>query len=269
MSLSFLKQLFITAFVVIIIVHVLLFVTNHYSYSLDILISSKTQVASSVLTSFAALRTRKSDGNKIILMWTAMHAVQYDFNPVQQPSWLLNCPDLRCTFSTNRSDLTQADAVFVSMPDLGSIQSLLSIEKRQSSPYFVFYNDESPATTESLVGGWPSWKNLDNFFNLTMTYRSDADIPTELYYEEYVPHLIDPRKRVDSWFQEKRNILWLVSNCRTASKREQYAKQLLNYIEFDQFGRFNDHQSVNCSRKHSCIVDLMKSYKFYFSFENR
>ena len=57
-------------------------------------------------------------------------------------------------------------------------------------------------------------------------------------------------------------VTWFVSHCSTEIRREEYARQLGQYVPVDIFG--------NCSREcpYDCYEMLRAEYKFYLAFEN-
>lgn len=65
-------------------------------------------------------------------------------------------------------------------------------------------------------------------------------------------------------------MLWFVSHCDTASRRESYVKELEKYIKVDIYG-WCSNQSDPCESandREACMVNLYNSYKFYLAFEN-
>ena len=69
---------------------------------------------------------------------------------------------------------------------------------------------------------------------------------------------------------KKRNIVWFVGNCRTASRREDYARTLGKNYEIYIIGNcgINGNECPQNDAK-SCMTNLLNNeYKFYFSAEN-
>jgi alpha-1,3-fucosyltransferase len=103
--------------------------------------------------------------------------------------------------------------------------------------------------------------------NATLTYRPDSD-----FYNPY--GIIRRRKDAGEpvyipmipWRNKTKSVVWLVSNCKTASKREIIVNELAKYIDVDIFGgcgktRCNENSAT-------CLINFSKKYKFYLSFEN-
>ncbi|XP_045187651.2 alpha-(1,3)-fucosyltransferase fut-5-like [Mercenaria mercenaria] len=145
--------------------------------------------------------------------------------------------------------------------------------------------------------------NLDrrrffNYFNYTMTYRLDSTIPfpygsvvltsvevdavrklfeTKGYFESAnraVAQLTDNqdnvRKNYRHIFQQKhKQVVWFVGRCTTASKREQYVKEMRKYIDIDVVGACNSENLNICQNesKLECEYRISPIYKFYIAFE--
>jgi hypothetical protein len=68
--------------------------------------------------------------------------------------------------------------------------------------------------------------------------------------------------------------VWFVSHCETASRRENYIKELRKHIDIDIYGKctgyFENSLPDPCPKgsESNCFNKLMNSYKFYLSFEN-
>ena len=64
-------------------------------------------------------------------------------------------------------------------------------------------------------------------------------------------------------------MVWIVSNCKTQSKREEYMAELSKYIKVDVFGKCGNFTPECDSLWHSsCTNNMMQDYKFYFAAEN-
>ena len=65
--------------------------------------------------------------------------------------------------------------------------------------------------------------------------------------------------------QKEKLVYWVVSNCNTHSKREDYVGILQHYIPVDVYGKCG---TFTCSHKSDCFDNLSEKYKFYLAFEN-
>ncbi|XP_059155126.1 alpha-(1,3)-fucosyltransferase C-like [Physella acuta] len=121
---------------------------------------------------------------------------------------------------------------------------------------------EAPPNTRA---GFLSNANLSwNFaFNLTFTYRRDADIFLPYGILEFKPLAKNVQPNYYEIAKRKtRFSAWLVSNCETNSKREDYIDQMQKYVVVDTYG--------GCGRpcKKDYCASVFTDYKFYLAFEN-
>ena len=75
--------------------------------------------------------------------------------------------------------------------------------------------------------------------------------------------------------EKKKQIFWLVSDCETDNKREEYAKKLNNYIPVDIYGQCKWKETSNITiergtkkENKEAMAILQNQYKFYLAFEN-
>ena len=200
-------------------------------------------------------------------------------------------------FTGNTLGFVNAHAVLFQGNHIPSV-----VPKRlNSDQVFVFINVEAPQYLHYTNLASPRWRN---FFNWTMTYRLDSDIPYPYGSIVLSPSLNDtvisnltssvdkimgttPQLQIDKintalqktsitgipdkpyrtiFRRKSRGAAWLVSHCVTASKREKYVHAMKRQIHIDVFGR--------CSRKtckkgsDECNQSIIRNYFFYFSFEN-
>ena len=110
-----------------------------------------------------------------------------------------------------------------------------------------------------------------DYFNLTMSYRSDSDIPFKYFTmnkrDKAVP--IPSLDCILKTFPKPKLVAWFVSHCETNSKRELYVNELQKYIGVDIYGKCG---TLKCGskrgREEKCYRMLQKKYHFYLSFEN-
>lgn len=92
-----------------------------------------------------------------------------------------------------------------------------------------------------------------DFFNFTVTYRSDSDLPMPYdCLKELDKNDTDKwsDEEVDKAISNKNNMaLYLVSHCSTDSKRESIIEKIKKYINITQFGECNNNQ---CPRDEEC-----------------
>ena len=166
-----------------------------------------------------------------------------------------------CKITDNRDTLSEADAVVF------DTQHIRNLPQKRRGQVWVYETAESPSN-----GFNPNvLKNWNNLFNWTMSYRRDSDLL--FMYIEFATVSTDKRDTNESFSflrNKKRNIVWFVGNCRTASRREDYAGTLGKNCEIYKIGNCGRNGN-ECPRNDakSCMRNLLNNeYKFYFSAEN-
>ena len=105
------------------------------------------------------------------------------------------------------------------------------------------------------------------FFNLTAHFRSDSDFPFKYFHSEIRDSPCDhclPSSTLD----KTKLMVWMVSHCKTQSKREDYIAELSKYINVDVFGKCGNYTSECLSKDLPCTKEIIEGYKFYFAAEN-
>eukprot|EP00914_Ancora_sagittata_P002100 GHVO01004788.1.p1 GENE.GHVO01004788.1~~GHVO01004788.1.p1 ORF type:complete len:390 (+),score=6.48 GHVO01004788.1:223-1392(+) len=178
-----------------------------------------------------------------------------------------------CTYTNDKEQLTSADVVLFRGRRL---ERTPLPTYRRSDQSWIFFEFEPP---------FKVWKgtNLTRFngvFNLTFTHSFKADMAYTLYlsrqcvrnhqqYEEY--------QSMDYTVNKTRAtpIAWMVSICRTQSRREDYVKELEKHIAVDVYGGCGDlkcgSNNLSTWEKDNCDAALFNdrhSYQFYLAFEN-
>ena len=64
-----------------------------------------------------------------------------------------------------------------------------------------------------------------------------------------------------------RLVAWFVSNCNTASRREDFVKELREHVDVDIYGSCGEFDCPR-AKEAECLGMLTDHYKFYLSFEN-
>ena len=135
-----------------------------------------------------------------------------------------------------------------------------SLEQR-----YIYFSLESP------VHDHLNYSRLSDFFNWTMTYRRDSDVfaPYGSFIRRSEPTNVEPILKRVSALPKPKLVAWVVSNCKTNSKREDYVSELQKHIPVDIFGQCG---TKNCPGKMTksgeCGSLLERDYMFYLAFEN-
>ena len=153
--------------------------------------------------------------------------------------------------------------------------------KRHEKQLYIYFNVESQARFIR-----PEFKSLKNFFNLSMTFRLNADFP--LLYGEFVQVAPHPRPghdldmiinnfgaantqlagKEEGESENETVIAQFVTNCKTNSRREKVISKLSKLINIDIYGRCGPLKCIKKPKDYSCYDAMNQTYKFYLSFEN-
>jgi alpha-1,3-fucosyltransferase len=236
---------------------------------------------------------RLKNETKTILVWNGVRRKEVRiFGQGDQVFIKQNCPVNRCEIVTNRAQrsIENYDAIIVVFHDELITPYELKMPEfpngRNPKQRLIFLTQEPPTSLKRYY----NTSQLTEFFNWTMTYRMDSDIP--LLYGRILPKETAPRtpqeimryremaKNISSssWLKsELRNktktIAWMVSHCQTHSQREAYVEELRKYIDVDIYGTCGNGK-FSCPRhgmfysEPRCNKAIESTYKFYLSFEN-
>lgn len=169
--------------------------------------------------------------------------------------FLKKCVFHNCKISFDRSLLRYSDAVIFFYKEI------------TFKPPYKFPNQTWILTNFEAPNFKSPGKYIKYFeFDWTMSYRQDSDV--------YVPYgiikesRIHAKKNYSSIYAMKRyDVAWIVSNCKTKFRREEYVEKLSKYIDIDIYGKCG-WNSCRGSSIFQCKQRLSKRYKFMLAFEN-
>ncbi|KAF0287356.1 Galactoside 3(4)-L-fucosyltransferase [Amphibalanus amphitrite] len=217
--------------------------------------SHSTPGAPAILVSGHALTPLGNKRPLLVLHWTQRQsaAIGDGVNLRLDDNSFSGCPWNGCHGTGDRSLLARADAVLFH----GRLLKIADLPpRRRPEQTFVFVLRESPQSTHLPL------KKLDGFFNMTMTYSRDADVVFP-----YGQTAVGEQPGDLPFFHRRlRPVAWMVSHCRTVSKREQYVSQLRRHITVDTFGSCGDQRCPG--PRLDCYRHLAETHLFYLSFEN-
>ena len=222
-----------------------------------------------------APRKSHSGTSKLILAYTNVYGREFNITSYGRTGYEMNreanplasC-EYRCEWSTNKEDYTRSDAVLFHLYNNHKNKDfrLAHLPKRFSSQQkWIFMAREPQAFyyPEQL-------KLLNDSFNLTMTFQSDSDvvIPYGTFWRHpTASQAYKASMKLDYLSGKTKLVAWLVSNCKTSSRREEFVKQLQQHIPIDVYGKCGnlttDTNSANGFRD-----EIAKKYMFYIAFEN-
>ncbi|VDH90500.1 glycoprotein 3-alpha-L-fucosyltransferase [Mytilus galloprovincialis] len=165
------------------------------------------------------------------------------------------CNYKNCKLTIDKTLFTKSEAVIFHH------NSFSKLPDKPSGQVWIFSTQESPYHTS---GSFKADK-LNMKFNWTQSYRKDSDgFSPYAFLRKQRPN---PLTNYTAIFMNKtKNIAWVVSHCRTQSKRESYVKELSKYIDVDTYGRCG--KPCLFKNREDCKSNLSETYRFYLSFEN-
>jgi alpha-1,3-fucosyltransferase len=226
--------------------------------------------------------TKRNNKYKSILIWNSPERIETSvFGFGHEPFILQGCQFSDCEIFGNEYDLpplVSYDAILMHM----SVIRLTKLPNfpRQQHQRFVFLTQESPASMSQL-----DVSTMGNYFNWTMSYRSNSDIL--FVYGRILPGPSAPKTREETRIlieathhpsaknyaaNKVHLVAWMASQCETPGLRETYVRQLNKFIPINTYGPCGN---FSCTRNNThgfsdpkCYDMLEANYKFYLSFEN-
>ncbi|KAI5108449.1 hypothetical protein C0J45_2043 [Silurus meridionalis] len=193
--------------------------------------------------------SKPKEEKPILLVWFLPENYQWDFNDCKT---IYNIDG--CQLTLDRNLYSQADAVFVFHKAIKWDLSNLPPSPRPPFQKWIWFHVESPTNTAKIPG-------LENLFNLTLSYRRDADISVRYRLtvsKKPNENIVIPKK--------DKLLCWFVSNTATytgVGTRMAYYNELKKHIEVKVFGRM-----AGPRMRDEEYYPTMASCKFYLAFEN-
>lgn len=163
-----------------------------------------------------------------------------------------------CFLTRDRSLIRSADAVVIHDRDAdGNDLPRYRAEHQR----WVYWNMEAPPNSrpEQMV-------RLRGVFNWTYTYRRDSDVPHPYFFvRSGASRRTAPPAEHSPTSNRSRLVAWVVSNCRTPSRREAFVAELRKHVTVDTFGSCGN---LTCLQSENCFARLGERYYFYLSLEN-
>ncbi|XP_076817778.1 4-galactosyl-N-acetylglucosaminide 3-alpha-L-fucosyltransferase FUT6-like [Clavelina lepadiformis] len=193
-----------------------------------------------------------------IILWTNRNLGEYTANPE------VCFANVSCVITYDKELLNTSHAIVFRAGKFSGRHMPL---ERKSYQLFVWWTVETPLHT-------PATNGMNNFFNLTFHYRTDADVYAPYGSTQLILRELEARGETDleellarKWRANK-TVIWAVSNC--YEKRMIYAKSLMAAgLEVDVYGScFGRRKELGEGRYSPQMYETISQYKFYFSFEN-
>lgn len=201
-------------------------------------------------TALNSARTRQTFR---ILTW---HSFGKDFfNRVFADDIVSKCA-FPCTFTQDRKQL-DASHVVVLQSFFNTFWKSLPPRRRPSQAWLL-YAMEPPYR---LPANAPKLDTLG--INWTLSYRFDADVVHRHSFKTVRRH---SHRLISAPDPKPKPVAWIVSNCKSFNRREEYVKELQKTVPVDIYGSCGHHR---CREGHfGCYKEIAGNYSFYLAFEN-
>ena len=182
---------------------------------------------------------------KYILIWGQTkrqksrleHHKPTEFLPGQKMFINQKCPQINCYITYNKDTLNNDedfDAVVFDIDNVLKMDVNFLNLTRSPEQLYIFRSSETPEKHPICD------HDLEDFFNLTWTYRLDSDIP-QPFLEIYSANktLVGPRtnmpwlqvmkkskKNTNQIKQKKKAVAWILTKCKLKSKHEDFIKEI-------------------------------------------
>ena len=183
-----------------------------------------------------------------------------------------NCEVKNCRMSFDPYDANISDAVIFHWFRYKQILTLPEFI-RPKNQVWIFIQHEPTRSYARNATLYPLYEpGMKHAFNWTMTYSKRSDI--------YLPYGKLVRKpKSETWKRDylkiakskSRDAIWVVSQCNTFGKREEYVKILRQYIDVEILGACGTNWTCGVRSNHpldNCFSILNTTYRYYLAFEN-
>ena len=144
---------------------------------------------------------------------------------------------------------------------------------RPKNQVWIFIQHEPTRSYARNASIYPNYEpGMRNSFNWTMTYSRRSDI-----FLPYGKLVRKPKREIRNRDYLKiaksktRDAIWVVSQCNTSGKREQYVSILKQYIDIEILGACGKNWTCGVRSNHpldSCFDILNTTYRYNLAFEN-
>lgn len=228
--------------------------------------------------------TVKNSGLIYILEWTPTNAEPFNFLEQGQKAFKIRkCAFQNCFITSNHtyfSNVTDFDAILFNAPHIN--EDLVLPNKRSQVQNYIMTAME-PASFNPLP------EILDDFFNLTWTYKLESDVPfpyiiIKNQHDEVIGPKIDMHwikvedmNETSDYVKNKLQnkciaAAWIASHCGSIIRLDfahDLQKALAKYgHRLDIYGQCGDYHCPTGERMDECFARIETDYYFYLAFEN-
>ncbi|XP_047529591.1 alpha-(1,3)-fucosyltransferase 10 [Vanessa atalanta] len=225
----------------------------------------------------------------ILLIWTWINGetkvIKYGDNPVIMwwtsgfpgTSETIHCPNnIKCDFikDKNYNEIFNVNAYLFYASNIKFDD--LPLPRNPNKILWGLYHEESPRNVEELLH-----EKILSLFNYSATFSRYSDIPFPLQYLESLQDITStkyfkPTRVKTKLMNELSPILYLQSDCETATERDTYVKELMKFIEIDSYGACLNNKEMPMKFQEDYLNNLndddflnyISRYKFVLAIEN-
>jgi hypothetical protein len=170
-----------------------------------------------------------------------------------------------CWVTADREQIATADAILFRINSV----NLTDLPPRKPGQPWIVFHWEPPTFFSDY---WLN-PNITSLFDLKYTYSRLSDIWSGVYERgRNLDLLRSPYIPVEQRDKDLAPVAWIASNCRTANRREEYVKELMQHIPVNSYGSCVHTADLgnpaNGRIEAKLVTERMRHHKFYLSFEN-
>jgi len=160
-------------------------------------------------------------------------------------------------FTLDKRYMDQASVVIFYMQSLPENSDIFRTRRKKKGQLWVFWSKESDVRHR-----WQYEPDIFNLFDITATYRLDADVPMPYFYPDYFGLL---RKEP---IEKTGFVNAFVSGTFDQSDRLNYLKELMSYLEVHSYGKMLNNRCLMNDEGALTKRRIIAGYKFSLAFEN-
>ncbi|KAI4897121.1 hypothetical protein NFI96_004700 [Prochilodus magdalenae] len=191
-------------------------------------------------------RVEKNLELTVVLVWLWPFGQLYELNVCSSLFGIEGC-----LLTADRELFNRSSGVIIHHRDISQDLSNLPRSTRPPHQKWIWMNLESPSHSSRIPG-------LEKLFNVTLSYRSDADI--------HVPYgAVIYRQEEDQFTLPNKSqlVCWIVSNWNPKHRRVKYYSELRKHIRVHTLGQAFGHFVSDGD-----LSSVISTCKFYLAFEN-
>jgi len=159
--------------------------------------------------------------------------------------------------TTQHQYMNEAIAIIFHMPTLSADDVILDQSRKKKNQLWIFWSMECELNYE-----WQYEKKILDLFDIFATYKFDSDVPVPYLYsghrESLKPKIVPKTQFVNAFISSDFNL----------SNRNEYLKDLMNYINVDSYGKTLNNKQLKDDDGEPSKLNTISKYKFSLAFEN-